>query len=67
MAEEALYKRLENYNETIQNKYKDNWGSLLSYLDAKDTKILYQMSEKERMKEKMSLMQSMDKSSFCDS
>jgi len=40
MAEKALYHRLENYNETIQNKYKDNWGSLLSYLDAKDTKFL---------------------------
>ena len=37
MAEKALYKKLENYNETIYNTYKDNWGSLLSYLKADDT------------------------------
>jgi hypothetical protein len=46
MAEEALYKRLENYNETIQNKYKDNWGSLLGYLDAHDTEFLNKMAVK---------------------
>jgi hypothetical protein len=46
MAESALYKRLENYNETIQNKYKDNWGSLLGYLDAGDTNFLNQMAVK---------------------
>ena len=68
MAEKALYHRLENYNETIQNKYKDNWGSLLSYLDAKDTKFLNLMAEKESMKQSMksmdrnSLFQSVDKS-----
>ena len=44
MAEEALYKSLSIYNDTIQNKYKDNWGSLLSYLDAKDTELLTQMT-----------------------
>ena len=44
MAETALYKRLNNYNETIQNKYKDNWGSLMSYLDAKDFKHLNKMA-----------------------
>lgn len=38
MAEAALYRQLEIYNETIPNNYKDNWGSLLSYLKADDTK-----------------------------
>jgi hypothetical protein len=55
---------LENYNETIQNKYKDNWGSLLSYLDAKDTKFLYQMAEKEGMKENMKKIKSEERSIF---
>ena len=64
MAEKALYHRLENYNETIQNKYKDNWGSLLSYLDAKDTKFLNLMAEKESMKQSM---KSMDRNSLFQS
>ena len=29
MVETALYNRLEEYNQTIQNNYKSNWGSLL--------------------------------------
>jgi len=32
MAENALYNALNNYNESIENKYKQNWGSLLNFL-----------------------------------
>ena len=40
MAESALYKNLEQYNETIPNNFRTNWGSLLTYLDGNDTAIL---------------------------
>jgi len=40
MAETALYKQLDDYNRTITNNYKDNWGSLLSFLSSKDAKEL---------------------------
>lgn len=36
MAESHLYRSLEKYNETILNKYKDNWGSMLGFIDSKD-------------------------------
>ncbi len=32
MAENALYQALDNYNTSIDNKYKKNWGSLLNFL-----------------------------------
>ena len=32
MAERALKNALEKYNLTIENNYKSNWGSLLSFL-----------------------------------
>jgi hypothetical protein len=32
MAENALYEALDNYNSSIENKYKKNWGSLLDFL-----------------------------------
>ena len=44
MAETALYKKLEQYNQTIENKYKDNWGSLLSYFDNSDTKMMVKLA-----------------------
>ena len=53
MAENALYSRLQNYNETIVNKYKDNWGSLVSFLDSKDIKHLNHMARKEEAKRLM--------------
>ena len=40
MVETALYNRLEEYNQTISNNYKSNWGSLLNFLDGKDTEVL---------------------------
>lgn len=40
MASEALYQKLEEYNNTIENNFKSNWGSLLTYLDGNDTGIL---------------------------
>ena len=40
MASQALYERLEKYNQTIDNNFKSNWGSLLTYLDGNDTAIL---------------------------
>ena len=45
MAESALYKQLEIYNRTVSNKYRENWGSLLSYLDHNDTQQLKKMTE----------------------
>jgi len=44
MAESALYNSLEKYNSTITNKFKDNWGTLLNYFEAKDTQILTDFS-----------------------
>ena len=46
MAEKALYRNLENYNENIFNKYKDNWGSLVNYLKADDVHHLNKMASK---------------------
>ena len=40
MADTALYQKLEQYNNTIENNFKSNWGSLLTYLDGNDTGIL---------------------------
>lgn len=40
MAQEALRRNLELYNNTIDNNFKNNWGSLLSYLDGNDTALL---------------------------
>ena len=40
MVETALYNRLEEYNQTIANNYKSNWGSLLNFLDGEDTENL---------------------------
>ena len=37
MAEQALHNALEKYNQTIENNFKNNWGSLMTYLDGKDT------------------------------
>ena len=42
MADTALYQKLEQYNNTIENNFKSNWGSLLTYLDGNDTQILTQ-------------------------
>ena len=40
MTETALYNSLEKYNENIENNFKNHWGSLLTFLDGKDTDIL---------------------------
>ena len=45
MAETALYNALEKYNSTIQNKYKDNWGTMVSFFEAKDTEALTKLSD----------------------
>jgi hypothetical protein len=45
MAETALYNRLEYYNSTIENTYRDNWGSLLTYFDNPDTAIMVQLAD----------------------
>ena len=47
MAERALYKRLDKYNETIDNTYKDNWGSFMSYLNAKNLKLISKVAQKQ--------------------
>ena len=48
MVETALYNRLEEYNQTIQNNYKSNWGSLLNFLDGEDTEILTEKALQEQ-------------------
>ena len=45
MADTALYKKLEEYNETIDNTYRGNWGSLLTYLNVNDTGLLTQKAD----------------------
>ena len=42
MAEKALYDQLHMYNAKIQNEFKDNWGSVLTFMDAQDTSKLIQ-------------------------
>jgi hypothetical protein len=37
MAQKALYNQLEAYNSKIPNDFRDNWGSILTFLDGKDT------------------------------
>jgi len=59
MADTALYQKLEQYNNTIENNFKSNWGSLLTYLDGNDTQILTYKSnqvQKEESKRRQSLM-----------
>ena len=46
MAEKALYNQLETYNSKIPNHYRDNWGSILTFLDGKDTDKLMDKGEK---------------------
>jgi len=36
------------YNEKIQNEFKDNWGSMLTFIDANDTTKLIKKSNKVR-------------------
>lgn len=40
MAQKALYDQLETYNSKIPNDFRDNWGSILTFLDGKDTQKL---------------------------
>ena len=40
MAETVLYQRLKNYNRTIDNNYKDQWGTLVAFLPGDDTQYL---------------------------
>ena len=59
MADTALYQKLEQYNNTIENNFKSNWGSLLTYLDGNDTQILTYKSnqvQKEESKRRQSFM-----------
>ena len=49
MTETALYNSLEKYNENIENNFKSNWGSLLTFLDGKDTDILTYQSKTDQM------------------
>ena len=51
MADTALYQRLEQYNNTIENNFKSNWGSLLTYLDGNDTGILTTKADSVQAKE----------------
>ena len=32
--EDHLYQQLKKFNETVENPYRENWGSTLSYLPA---------------------------------
>ena len=57
MAETALYKQLETYNKTIANKYRANWGSMLTYVDNTDTKVLNEVAENGSPKKQQALTQ----------
>ena len=46
MTEKALYKQLAKFNSKIENSYNSNWGSLLTFVDSKDTKFLMDKSNK---------------------
>ena len=46
MTEKALYKQLTKFNSKIENSYNNNWGSLLTFVDSKDTKFLMDKSNK---------------------
>jgi hypothetical protein len=39
---------LEKYNVGIDNAYCDNWGSLLTFVDSKDTKFLMEKADNYR-------------------
>ena len=57
MVENTLFEALETYNKDVANTYKDNWGSLLSFIsktlltliyvcvDADDTNMLTMKSD----------------------
>ena len=45
MAEAVLYGQLTKYNEKIENHYKDNWGSVLTFLRGRDTDALIKKAE----------------------
>ncbi len=65
MADIALYQKLEQYNNTIENNFKSNWGSLLTYLDGNDTAILTHKSNQVRQEEqKKGRLSSMAKESI---
>lgn len=51
MVEKALYVKLEQYNGTIDSSFRNNWGSLLTYLDSDDTNLLCKTSNKVRFEE----------------
>ena len=52
MVEKALYNKLEQYNGTIDDSFRNNWGSLLTYLDSSDdTNLLCKTSNKVRFEE----------------
>ena len=44
MASNALYKQLEAYNKNFKNDFKENWGSLLTYLQVNDTEMMMRAS-----------------------
>jgi hypothetical protein len=44
MASNALYKQLEVYNKNFKNDFKENWGSLLTYLQVNDTEMMMRAS-----------------------
>ena len=40
MAEHVIESALTHYNSVVRNKYKENWGSLLNFLEVEDTDFL---------------------------
>ena len=51
MTDKTLYLKLEKYNDTIENNFRGNWGSLLTYLNGNDTNILCKASNNVRFEE----------------
>jgi len=40
MAENALYAQQDQLDEDLQNKYKQNWGTLMNFLGMKIQRVL---------------------------
>ena len=41
MAEQTLFDSLETYNKDVPNNYRDNWGSLLTYISKYRANLTY--------------------------
>jgi hypothetical protein len=45
MVENSLYNALSKYNKHIKNSYTQQWGSLLTFIDGDDTRVLTEKAD----------------------